>query len=136
MKERLEKYCYTKKDFRIEWFSGTGPGGQNRNKVQNCVRITHIPSSLKVTGQTERGRNANFKKAFNTLALMVQKWIRQQIAAETKPRQISNETIRTYHFADNYVKDHASKLTIPASLLDKRFKELVEARKLAVEELF
>jgi protein subunit release factor A len=42
------------------------------------------------------------------------------------------ETIRTYHYADNRVVDHASKLRIAASELDKKFGELVDARRAAM----
>jgi peptide chain release factor 1 len=126
--ERIEKYCYTKKDFKIEWFSGTGPGGQNRNKVQACCRITHIPSGLKETGQTARSRQANLKEAFNRLGVRVKGWIINEINKETEQRTISNETIRTYHFADNRVVDHASGFKISAGELEKRFGELIEAR--------
>lgn len=132
MNERIEKYCYTKKDFNIDWFSGTGPGGQNRNKVQACVRITHIPSGLKVVGQTERTRASNFRKAFNRLGKMIEDWVKVQIAAETVGRITSDERIRTYHIADNWVKDHASNHTIPASALDKKFGELIDARRLSI----
>jgi len=133
--ERLERFCYTRKDFKIEWFSGTGPGGQNRNKVQACVRITHLPSGLKAVGQRDRSRSANFRNAFRDLAAKIEPWIKQQISAESPHRQPSDVTIRTYHFADNRVLDHASGFRIAAKELDKRFDELVAARKMALETL-
>lgn len=37
---------FDEKDFQITFFSGTGPGGQNRNKVQASARITHLPTGL------------------------------------------------------------------------------------------
>lgn len=125
--ERIEKYCYTKKDFKIEWFSGTGPGGQNRNKVQTCCRITHISSGIKETGQNSRSRTSNFKDAFHRLGKRIEVWIKNEINKENQ-RVPSNETIRTYHFVDNRVIDHASKFKITAGELDKRFGELIEAR--------
>lgn len=126
--QRIEKYCYTKKDFKLEWFSGTGPGGQNRNKVQTCVRVTHIPSGLKAISQTERTRQANLKYAFQTLGKRVKDWIETEIKKDNVARVTSNERIRTYHFADNRIIDHASGLTISADSLDKRFGDLIEAR--------
>jgi len=128
---RLEQYCYTRKDFKIEWFSGTGPGGQNRNKVQTCVRITHIPSGIKSIGQTERTRTGNFRLAFQNLGKKIEMWVKKQIALESVPRKKIDERIRTYHFVDNWVKDHLSGHTIPASLLDKKFGELITARNIA-----
>lgn len=65
MKELL--FSVTKKDFVITWFSGTGAGGQHRNKHQNCCRIKHPDSGAFATGQEERSRERNLKTAFMRL---------------------------------------------------------------------
>jgi len=65
MKELL--FSITKKDFDISYFSGTGAGGQHRNKHQNCVRLKHRESGLLVTGQSYRERKRNLIQAFNNL---------------------------------------------------------------------
>lgn len=70
MKELL--FSVTKKDLEITFFSGTGPGGQNRNKVQNCVRMRHPDSGASSTGQSNRDRQANLKEAFNTLVRSIE----------------------------------------------------------------
>jgi peptide chain release factor 1 len=132
MGTRIEQFCYTKKDFKIDWFSGTGPGGQNRNKVQTCVRVTHIPSGLTATGQRDRSRSANFRSAFNALGAKLKPWIEEQIRKAAPESSKSTETIRTYHYADNRVVDHVSGFRIAASELDKRFGELIVARQSAI----
>jgi peptide chain release factor 1 len=40
-----------KTDFSLEWYSGSGAGGQHRNKHQNCARLTHLPTGLVKTAQ-------------------------------------------------------------------------------------
>jgi protein subunit release factor B len=65
MREHL--FTLTKKDFKINYFSGTGAGGQYRNRHKNCVRLTHIASGVTVTGQSYREQKANLKEAFNNL---------------------------------------------------------------------
>lgn len=60
-------FSVTKKDFEITYFSGTGVGGQHRNKHMNCVRIKHPESGVIVTGQEERSKDKNLKKAFERL---------------------------------------------------------------------
>lgn len=65
MREKL--FSLTKKDFEIHWFSGTGAGGQHRNKHQNCCRLYHPASGVRVTGQSNRDRVANQKEALNNL---------------------------------------------------------------------
>lgn len=132
--ERIERYCYTRKDFRIEWFSGTGPGGQNRNKTQNCVRVTHIPSGLKTSASRHRSRKQNFSDAFQSLGKMLEAWIIAQINKENPGRVKSEEVIRTYHFADNRVVDHLSRHHTSASNLDGDFAEHIEARRNAIIE--
>ena len=66
MRELL--YTITKDDFKIEYFSGTGKGGQHRNKHQNCVRLIHKDSGITVVCQNHRKRTANLKEAFITLS--------------------------------------------------------------------
>ena len=60
-------FSVTKKDLKLEHFSGTGGGGQYRNKHQNCVRLHHPDSGAIVTGQSYRERPANLKEAINNL---------------------------------------------------------------------
>jgi len=45
-------------DFSASWFSGTGAGGQNRNKVMASCRLTHLPSGLTRTAQTRSRENS------------------------------------------------------------------------------
>ena len=57
----------TRKDFKLDWFSGKGGGGQHRNKHQNCLRLTHIESGATATGQSNKERPANQKEALQNL---------------------------------------------------------------------
>ena len=111
----------TKKDFKLEWFSGQGAGGQHRNKHQNCCRITHIESGITVNGTESRSRVENQRTAFNKLAELVIKWYRDQGKTDLN---ISDETIRNYHAPRNEVLDKASGLKQP-------YKEVVTAGNLA-----
>lgn len=60
-------FSITRKDLDIDWFSGTGAGGQYRNKHQNCCRIRHRESGAMATGQSQRHRHENVKEALNGL---------------------------------------------------------------------
>ena len=60
-------FTITKKDFKISYFSGSGPGGQNRNKNQNCVRIYHPESGANAVGQSHKSRQQNLKEALTNL---------------------------------------------------------------------
>ena len=125
-------FSATKKDFRVDWFSGTGKGGQYRNKHPNCCRITHIESGLMTTGQDHRERPANQKDAFNKLvAKLVKHYGLDESTVEAEP---SNETIRTYHAVRNVVKDHASGHTQQYKdvVVDGEVGEMLEARKKAL----
>ena len=95
----------TRKDFELQWFSGTGKGGQHRNKHQNCCRIVHIATGLKTVGQRSRSREENLEDAFKRLAAKL-------IAAETKQkeRRHADEVVRTYHVERGEVIDHATGL--------------------------
>lgn len=123
----------TKKDFKIEWFSGQGAGGQHRNKHQNCCRITHLESGITVNGTESKSRVENQRVAFNKLAKLVIEWYNKQ---EHKDPEISNETIRNYHAVRNEVHDKASghKQSYKEVVIDGDLSEMIEARKMAKGE--
>lgn len=60
-------------DLRIEFYRASGPGGQNVNKRESSVRITHLPTGLVVACQVERSQGENRRKA---LALLTSKLVR------------------------------------------------------------
>lgn len=92
-----------RKDFRLEWFSGSGAGGQHRNKHENCCRIIHKDTGISALGTASKSRVTNQKVAFTHLAAKL-------IAHCTAPsyRREAGERVRTYHAERNEVLDHAS----------------------------
>ncbi len=78
-------FSVTKKDLNITWFSGTGGGGQYRNKHQNCCRIEHPASRVLVTGQEERSQKQNLRNAFSRLVKhpAFKRWLRVKTAELT-----------------------------------------------------
>ncbi len=95
----------TKKDFRLEWFSGSGAGGQHRNKHQNCCRIIHIETGLRAQGTESKSRVTNQATAFKRLAgLIISKSVTE------KERITGAEVIRNYHGVRNEVHDKLSGL--------------------------
>jgi protein subunit release factor A len=55
------------KDLRIDYFRGSGPGGQHRNTSETGVRITHLPTGVAVTATESRSRNMNLQRAMARL---------------------------------------------------------------------
>ena len=94
---------FRKRDFEIEWFSGTGGGGQHRNKHQNCCRLRHIGTGIVAVGQTSRSREDNKRMAFATMRAK----LIEHFTPKTE-RRTDGERIRTYHEPRNEVIDHAS----------------------------
>jgi peptide chain release factor 1 len=99
-------------DFRIEWFSGTGKGGQHRNKKQNSCRVIHIPTGMCETRQG-RKRESNLSEAkqalLNSLSDQRQAAANQEIAGIRKTQfgsGMRGDKIRTYRLQCDEVVDH------------------------------
>jgi len=96
----------TKKDFKIEWYSGSGAGGQHRNKHQNCCRIIHIESGISAIGTESKSRTSNQKTALDRLVEKL--LVFYKFHANKTEKEISNEVIRNYHGVRNEVLDKIS----------------------------
>jgi len=103
-------------DLKIEFYRASGPGGQYVNKRETAVRITHLPTGLVVTSQTERNQLQNKENAMAILeARLLEKKEMAELTnlSEKRKAQIKwakrAEKIRTYNFPQNRVTDHRIK---------------------------
>lgn len=64
----MQRFTTGLKDCKVSYFSGSGAGGQHRNKHMNCVRLFHEPSGVRVTAQDHREKRENEIDAMRRLA--------------------------------------------------------------------
>jgi peptide chain release factor 1 len=127
-------------DLRIDVYRSGGAGGQNVNKVETAIRITHIPSGIVVQCQDERSQLKNRQKAMKVLkARLYDMKVQEQtseIAAQRKSmvkRGDRSDKIRTYNYPQNRVTDHRIGLTLYnlTNIMEGDLNEMIEKMQIA-----
>src|SRR3989344_666105 len=99
-------------DLTIQFTHASSQGGQNVQKVSTAVRITHKPTGIITSCQTQRFQEQNRKIALDLLRSKLYQRELQKIAAQKSAaraiigRGMRAEKIRTYNFPQNRVTDH------------------------------
>ena len=123
-------------DLKIDFFRSSGPGGQNVNKRETAVRVTHLPSGIQVASQAERSQERNREIATELLRSRLYKFTLARQEAErqgVRKEKIAIEwgsQIRSYVMHPyQMVKDHRTDVETSQidKVLDGELEQFIEA---------
>ncbi len=113
LKPKKTEITINPSDLRVDTYRASGAGGQYVNKTESAIRITHIPTGVVVTSQSERNQLANRENAMAILAARVKQQQDEadlsKLTAERREQIASakrSEKMRTYNFPQDRVTDH------------------------------
>lgn len=118
-------------DLSLSWYSGSGAGGQHRNKHANCARLTHVPSGITVTAQT-RSRENSLQQARTALVERLQAMhasAQHDELSQQKKSQVGSgqrgDKIRTYRLQHDEICDHRTNKRITCRQLERGMLDLL-----------
>ena len=123
-------------DIKMDVYHSSGAGGQSVNTANSVVRLTHIPTGVVVTCQTERSQLQNRERALNLLKIKINDAIRQKEEQEMGIERKSkigtgdrSEKIRTYNYPQNRVTDHRINFSVMNldKVMDGEIDAIIEA---------
>jgi peptide chain release factor 2 len=122
-------------DLKIDTFRSSGPGGQNVNMRSTAVRLTHLPTKIVATCQSERSQSQNREKA---MKLLYTKLYQRKLKEKEKEKTALRESLPSAEWGNQIrsyvlhpykmVKDHRTKVesSNPEEVLDGKLDKFIE----------
>lgn len=126
-------------DLKVEFARSSGPGGQNVNKRETAVRVTHVPTGITIHCESERSQAQNREKAEAILQAKLYKKLEEERMKKEQGMYVSKTTeiewgnqIRSYVFHPyKMIKDHRTLVEVRdiERVLEGDLDEFIEAER-------